>query len=184
MLKEILTIDKQVTDYLKSLEAQAAELEFTILGDEFKLNVDNIPEIPWHTFHYPGVYLLEIKNNTKFEDFTSWLNYFEPKWADPKYIASYTSNLKQKRTSKHKELKDWIPLYIGKSKDIEGRVHEHIFKELHKTTYALKLNARENLFNETFRISTIKIDLLNYGALMPIIESTLRDKINPIIGKQ
>ena len=184
MLKEILTIDNQLTDYLNSLESQAAKLEFTPLGKEFKLNKKHIPEIPWHSFHYSGVYLFEIKNNTKFEDFSSWLNYFEPKWADPKYVASYTSNLKQKRTSQHKELRDWIPLYIGKSKSIEGRVHEHIFKELHKTTYALKLNARNNLFDETFRISTIKIDLLNYGALMPIIEASLRNKINPIIGKQ
>jgi len=81
-------------------------------------------------------------------------------------------------------LHDWIPLYIGKSKRIEGRVHEHIFKELHKTTFALKLNARDNLKDETFRLSTIKYNAIHYNIIMPIIESQQRNKINPLIGRQ
>tara|TARA_R110002051_G_scaffold321505_1_gene409360 strand:- start:308 stop:553 length:246 start_codon:yes stop_codon:yes gene_type:complete len=81
-------------------------------------------------------------------------------------------------------LTEWIPIYIGKSKRIEGRIHEHIFKELHKTTFALKLNARENMENEKFRLKTIKCEIENYNMIVPAIEAQLRNRINPLIGKQ
>jgi len=75
-------------------------------------------------------------------------------------------------------------LYIGKSRNIGSRIHGHIYKELHKTTFALKLQARKNLKNEIFRLKTIRIDVKNYDAIVPRIEWQLRNKINPLIGKQ
>ena len=96
----------------------------------------------------------------------------------------FYTKLKKKRIVEHSELTEWIPIYIGKSKRIEGRIHEHIFKELHKTTFALKLNARENMENEKFRLKTIKCEIENYNMIVPAIEAQLRNRINPLIGKQ
>ena len=44
--------------------------------------------------------------------------------------------------------------------------------------------ARKNLKDETFRLSAIKIEVENYDAIVPRIEWQLRNRINPIIGKQ
>lgn len=125
-----------------------------------------------------------IKNKDRFDDFESWVENFRNEWMNPKYVKCFTPNLTKKRVKEHTNMNEWIPIYIGKSKRIEGRVHEHIFKELKKTTFALKLNSRDNLYDEIFRLSTVKMDLKNYDSLMPLIESTLRNRINPILGRQ
>ena len=75
-------------------------------------------------------------------------------------------------------------MYIGKSKKISSRIHQHIYKEIEKTTFALKLNAREHTKKEIFKLSVIKIPSENYDWIVPTLERSLRDKINPIIGKQ
>lgn len=182
-MENILKIDAEITSYIDSLKKEVDNITFEEVC-EFKLNKQHIKEIPWGTLNYPGVYLLEIKNDGVYDDFSSWVSNFKNEWENENYLKSFTPNLKAKRIVKHSILEKWIPIYIGKSKRIEGRIHEHIFKELHKTTFALKLNARENLVNDTFRLSTIKLSLGNYDSLMPIIESELRNKINPLIGKQ
>ena len=176
-------IDSEISKSVGKLEILISELLFTEICN-FKLNESHVHEIPWGSLKYSGIYLIEIKNNKKHHSFSSWLEEFRKKWEDEKYHKKWTPSLKKKRAEKHVELKEWIPIYIGKSKKIEGRIHEHIFKEIHKTTFALKLNARLNLKNETFRLQTIKCDVKNYDMLVPFIESNLRDKINPIIGKQ
>lgn len=150
---------------------------------QFKLN-KHIKEIPWGELKYSGIYLFEIKNNGNFSSFDKWINDFKLAWRDPEYFKQFTPDLKEMRIRSHSELNEWIPLYIGKSKNIEGRVHEHIFKDLHKTTFALKLLARTNLQNDLFRLSTLKIDVSNYDAIVPKIEWQLRNRINPIAGKQ
>ena len=94
------------------------------------------------------------------------------------------SNLRKVRINQHTELKELIPMYIGKSKQIGGRVRQHIYKELGKPTFALKLNARENMRNKTFRLNVIRVPPENYDWVMPVIEKTLRNRINPIIGRQ
>lgn len=182
-MNSIEEIDDNLSESINILHTIANDLAFNTIC-EFKLNKHHIQDIPWETFHYPGLYLIEIKNQTKFKAFSQWVDDFEKKWANEKYVRSFTSNLKKKRIIKHTELEDWIPLYIGKSQRIEGRVHEHIFKELHKTTYALKLNARDNLFDEIFRLKTLRIEVKNYNMILPFLEKFFRDKINPIIGKQ
>ncbi|WP_299676215.1 hypothetical protein [uncultured Dokdonia sp.] len=176
-------IDDDITEIKLLIEKIILDLTFLEIC-EFKLNKHHIPEIPWGSLKYSGLYLIEIKNQGAFNTFSDWVEDFRLKWADKKYLKSFTSNLKKKRIERHTKLNDWIPLYIGKSKKIEGRIHEHLFKELHKTTFALKLNARDNLFNETFRLSTLKCNVTNYSVIMPILESKFREQINPIIGRQ
>jgi hypothetical protein len=44
--------------------------------------------------------------------------------------------------------------------------------------------ARENLKNDSFRLSTLNVNVENYDAIVPKIEWQLRNRINPLIGKQ
>lgn len=182
-MNELNRIDNEISIAAKKLEEAVKNLRFEEIC-EFNLNKVHIPEIPWGTLNYPGIYLIEIKNNGNSDSFETWVESFKLEWEDKKYLESFTPNLKKKRIIQHSELKEWIPLYIGKSKRIEGRIHQHIFKELDKTTFALKLNARQNLENQKFRLKTIKCEVENYNMIVPAIEAQLRNRINPLIGKQ
>lgn len=166
--------------YLR-LSRIAEELEFTCLCEFTLQNMDNIE---WDQLNFQGIYLFEIRNNGLYEDFPSWAKNFSDEWHDEKYRKRFVSNIKAKRIKKHTELLPWIPLYIGKSKNIRERVHDHIFKSLDQTTFAMKLAAREHLKKETLRLSFIKVETAHYDWVTPVLEGMLRDRINPIIGKQ
>jgi hypothetical protein len=182
-MKEIDRIDKEFTKSAKALQIETEKLTFSRIC-EFKVNKNSSSNIPWETLKYPGIYLIEIKNDGNFNSFESWVEDFREKWEDERYLKSHTPNLIKTRIEKHTDLGEWIPIYLGKAETIGSRIREHIFKELCKTTYALKLNARENLENEIFRLKTIKCQVANYKLIVPSIESQLRNKINPLIGKQ
>lgn len=181
-----LEIDKQLIDSKQRIINIVDTLEFVEISI-FKLD-DTIKDLPlqFDELQYSGVYLLEIKNNNEFKTFPNWVESFLQLWLGENniYEKKFTPNLKKKRINAHEVLNDWIPLYIGKSKNIKKRVLEHIYKDLDKTTFALKLASRENLFENVFKLSAIKIDVKNYDIIVPIIESELRNKINPIIGRQ
>ena len=182
-MESIKKIDATFSEILHSLGDEITKLTFEEIC-EFKLNKQHIPEIPWGTLNYSGVYMFEIKNQGNHNSIKSWVDEFTAKWEDIKYKQHFTPNLRKKRIEKHDKLKEWIPIYIGKSRRIEGRVHEHIFMDLYKTTFALKLNARENLQDEIFKLHTIKCEVNNYDWIVPLIESKKRDIINPIVGRQ
>jgi hypothetical protein len=173
---KINQLNNELKEYAKSLEFEP-KCEFTLE------NCDEL--IPWNEIKGKGVYFIEIKNNKNFDDFKTWVENFRLEWENPAYKRKFVPNLKKKRIKKQDgEFGDWIPLYIGKSNNISGRVKEHIHKELDKHTFALKLNAREHAKKETFRLSVIQIPTENYNIIMPIIENALRGKLNPIIGRQ
>ena len=182
-MESIQQIDEAFTEIVKALNSHIEKLNFEEICT-FKLNKTHIPEIPWGTLKYPGVYMIEIKNKGDHDSVKSWIDEFRLKWEDDKYKKHFTPNLRKKRIKEHIKLEEWIPIYIGKSRKIEGRIHEHILKDLFKTTFALKLNARENLQNEVFRLHTIKCEADNYDLIVPLIESMMRDRLNPLIGRQ
>lgn len=176
------SIEKQLLEINKNLKEYATNLEFVELCE---FTIENCEKtIPWKTLDCSGLYLVEIKNNTNHNTFKEWITAFQILWEDSKYKYKFVPNIKKMRIRTHSELTDYIPMYIGKSKKIKGRVYDHIFKDINKNTFALKLKARENIKNETFRLSFLKIDTNNYDWIVPVIERTLRNKINPIIGKQ
>lgn len=175
-------IDKDITTQLEKVKEIGKELKFQEVC-KFEVK-DKIEEIPWGDLKHQGLYLIEVKSNVKHSNFKDWLEEFKTKWEDPKYIKSFTPNFKKKRIHTHSELKEWMPLYLGKSRNLRTRIRTHIFKELHKPTFAMKLLARENLKGEIFRLSKIRLDVKNYDTIMPKVESQLREKINPLIGKQ
>ncbi|WP_439185907.1 hypothetical protein [Carboxylicivirga taeanensis] len=181
-MQEIESIDIELKKQFEKLSVITKSIELTEIA-QFKID-EASNKIPWKEITHPGIYLLEIKNNRQFESFEEWVENFRAEWENEKYLRKFTPNLKKMRIRAHSELAEWIPLYIGKSKNISGRIHGHIYKELHKTTFALKLMARENLKNELFRLKTIKISVENYDAIIPRIEWQLRNQLNPLIGKQ
>lgn len=175
-------IDTEINKQLELLKEEVKLVEFNEIC-EFKLD-EAAEKIPCNDLVYKGIYLFEIKNNNEFQDFDSWIEDFKNVWEAEEYKRHFTPNTRKVRINAHKELNEWVPIYIGKSRNVGGRIHGHIYKELHKTTFALKLLARTNLKNHTFRINAIRVDVHNYDSIVPKIEWQLRNRINPIIGKQ
>lgn len=180
----IKTMDKSITDQLNKLNEFIDSLSFKDKDTcTFTLN-DTIQkeDIDCQKFDYSGIYLFEIKNNNAHPDMNSWITDFTDRWGDK--AGHSTPGCMKKRMDAHTELQPWIPLYLGKSRNIARRVQEHVLKELEKKTFAMKLKARQNLHNLDFRVRAIKTEVQNYDMLVPYMERRLRDKINPIVGKQ
>ena len=177
----MVSIDEKISAIQVELREYSQTLKFTELC-EFSMN--NLESILWQELDCQGLYLIEIKNDLKYNIFNEWANEFCEKWQDERYVKRWVSNPKKMRLAKHKELGDWIPLYIGKSRKIKDRIHEHIHLKLEQPTTGLKLKVRDNMQNETFRISFINIPTQNYDWVMSKLERILRDRINPIIGRQ
>jgi len=183
-MEKLKRIDKDLTKLQNELNEISDVLKFSN-SIEFDLsNCGN--NIKLESLSFSGIYMLEIKNDGKFNEFEEWLTEFRKCWEgeDKMYIHKFVPNLKKKRIMQHKELNEWIPIYIGKSRNIKDRIHQHIYGKLEKNTFALKLIDRQNLNNETFRLSYLELPVENYDWIIPKIEHRLRDKYNPIIGKQ
>lgn len=174
-------IDEKISAIQIELEEFAQSLKFEELCEFSMTNLENIP---WENLNFQGLYLIEIKNDLKHIFFKEWAEEFCLRWMDPQYVKRWVSNPKKMRLSKHLELNLWIPLYIGKSKKIKDRFHEHIHLKLEQPTTGLKLKVRHNMQNEIFKLSVINVSTQNYDWVMPKLEKILRDKINPIIGRQ
>ncbi len=181
-MEKIKAIDIELKKQFETLNQIVSEVKLSEIL-EFKLD-EAEEKITWNEIVYSGIYLVEIKNNGTYTSINEWIDNFKAEWENEEYLRRFTPNLKKMRIKAHTNLNEWIPIYIGKSKNIGNRIHEHIFKELEKTTFALKLMARRNLKNEIFRLKTLKIEVENYDAIVPRIEWQLRNSINPIIGKQ
>jgi hypothetical protein len=177
------TIDRALTAQLGELQTALKRLSFTEIC-QFSLKNKSIDTIPWDDLEYPGIYFIEIRNCGKYAKFKDWANAFVASWKHKQYKGMFVANPKQGRIKQHEELFDWIPLYIGKSKNIGGRVREHLDLKLESRTYALKLRARDHLKNDQFRLSTVRIYVDNYDVIMPVAEHYFRNKIHPIVGRQ
>jgi hypothetical protein len=175
-------IDKVFSTQLSELRELIATYDFNVQF-EFKLDESSDYSNSLNKLSFPGIYLIEIKtkNNQTFDD---WLTNFKNQWEDHKYKHKFVPNIKAKRTKQHSVLSEWIPLYIGKSKDISKRIKEHLDLKLDRPTTALKLRERSNIYQQEFRVSTINIKVDNYDLIMPQFENLMRDRINPILGRQ
>ncbi|MDN5288607.1 MAG: hypothetical protein JWR38_4881 [Mucilaginibacter sp.] len=178
----IQAIDTIVSAELLKLNSIAELLNFEKIC-EFELKED-INEICDKSHSYPGIYFFEIKNTDFDTDTLTWMNAFTALWKDKDYHKQWVPGIKKIRVRAHTQITDWIPLYIGKSKNVGSRINEHLLKDLDKTTFAMKLKARKNLYGKTFRVQALKMDVINYDVIVPHLESVLRNKWNPIVGKQ
>ncbi len=152
-----------------------------------------------------GIYLFEIKKdiNQKYEE---WIEIFTNRFRGPlilgkhKFLHQFTPNVINKRKNNHKAKEgkqelEWIPLYLGKSMDMKERIVIHIFSELGKPPFALKLNNRldENknkiFSSDIFRLKVVRLENLQnkdmtYNSVVSHLEKILRKEFSPIVGKQ
>ncbi|NEU09779.1 hypothetical protein GZH53_15740 [Flavihumibacter sp. R14] len=172
-------VDISLIEEAKKLHLMAECMEFIPI-QEFTL--DSQTKCICHDeYNLPGVYLFEIKVVVS-TNIIAWMTDFTNLWRDVTF--SWVPGIKNVRVKSHKELKDWMPIYIGKSKRVASRVNDHLLKSSAATTFAMKLKERTNLYGNTFRISWIPMDVRNYNMIVPAIESALRNRYNPIIGRQ
>jgi hypothetical protein len=80
---------------------------------------------------------------------------------------------------------DMIPLYLGKSERVADRVIQHIDIDGSKSTYALKLRAREDLLRVVeMRVNCLPLPVTKDSYfLVARLETLLRNEFMPIIGK-
>lgn len=137
-------------------------------------------------FDSPGIYLFWVKFANKD------LSDFQNSWESAKKTISYYPQFNKKRAEKAEKqynLEDYLPFYLGKSENIKSRVIQHIDLKGNKTTYALKLKAickdQENIGQNQFFVSQLRFPFSDESYfLLDIVEKELRNRLNPIIGKQ
>lgn len=134
-----------------------------------------------------GIYLIEIKIIENYSNFDEWLEEFIKVLNHDEYKNSHVPSMMITRCNFHKKIKlaEWFPLYIGKSKNISGRIKQHFELKLNQKTTGLKLMIRKEFDGKIFRVSTIVLDVIsNYDVIAPQFEKQMRDKVNPILGRQ
>lgn len=133
--------------------------------------------------NFNGLYLIEVSSKG-YNNLSEWLEYFIPLWDRADFSKSFTPTTKKSRISKHSCLKEWMPMYLGRSRDVSSRLLQHIELPKEKRTFSLKFEARDNLENINFRVLIIKLNLRNYAFVSDYLESGMRDRLSPIVGKQ
>jgi len=120
-------------------------------------------------------------------------NEFSVDWDDWEQSKKYDKFPKANKTRRGKLLTNnaqvditAIPFYLGRSEKLKERIEEHYNFSGSESTYALKLNHRYKLLKGIkFKVAwlPLNVDKDTYF-IVDKIESLLRDKLNPIIGKQ
>ncbi|MES2010551.1 MAG: hypothetical protein V4468_16885 [Pseudomonadota bacterium] len=176
-MQRIVSIDEQLTSLFSNFNKIADEIDIPFicnLSDERKIA----------TLDYPGIYRIDVYAGNSPCDIGSWIAEFQSEWEHQDFKKKFTPNFKKKRIARHSELSEWMPLYLGKSKKICARVLEHINLELEKTTFALKIKARPSMAKREFRLHALEVPVQNYNLIVPTLEAAMRNRFNPLIGKQ
>lgn len=135
-----------------------------------------------------GVYLFWV-NFTKMNNEISVL---KNEWETAKEEVKFTPRFNQTRAREMAAaLKEdaKIPFYLGKAEKMCSRIKQHVFLDAKSGTYALKLNAIRNS-NKNIHALDFEVSFLTFPFnkksifLLEIIESALRNALNPVIGRQ
>lgn len=181
-MKQIELIDKVFKEQTILLHNEIQTLQF---NENFSFELGNSFDNSLFNFlPLMGVYLIEIKIDNSELSIQDWISTFKSKWEHTDFINRFVPNTRIGRIRKHQEMTEWLPLYIGKSRNIQSRLKEHIYKKMEVNSGGLKLIERKNIYGEVFRISSIEINVNNYDLIIPQIERYFREKYNPILGKQ
>lgn len=136
-----------------------------------------------------GLYYFEVKflKDLKVKD--EFIENMDKLWNNDS--VEYSPKFYKKKAEKNLfklETDEWIPFYLGKSKDLKKRLKEHIYYPSNKKTYSMKLYKRKDkLNNMKFRVTYYCLDELSskeYYFVVELIEKELREEYCPIIGKQ
>lgn len=133
-----------------------------------------------------GIYVFYIKPQKEYT-----LAALQDDWEEKEY-SKYPKVI-QKRFLKHNdiELGREYPFYIGKSEVLSKRIAQHITHSGKTATYSLKLEGRKefNAENITFSYWKLPDELKDCSIeikqfIITQIESKLREKLNPWVGKK
>ena len=165
---------------LKPHVMKEAEAKLKMEVTEINFSQEELPEIP----KVCGVYLFQICLNQGV-DISEFKSEFEKNWKLDKSPQIIASRFKVTETGV------WYPLYLGKAENLSNRIKEHCFQDEKKQTYGLKLKCRKGLQDKVkIGYSYYKIadkDMSHIEAIqfvMTNLESALRKKLSPWIGKQ
>lgn len=179
---KISSFVNEISNKIKEISFdQEQAITFVLTNDLDSKSVFNNPK-------KQGIYLFELNlesaNLTGTKRETKIKNFAED-WSNKKTTPLFSSGVIKKRLELRANFNEqWLPLYVGKNKDVYKRIIEHIDLSSIKSTYAMKLKERTNLHGLEFRVSIIEIDVNNYDFIVPHIERSLRDIYHPLIGKQ
>ncbi len=176
-MNRIAQLDEQLSNLFEGFNAIANDLNMGVicdLADKSKIEQQK----------YPGIYRIDISTAGTALGVAEWIETLRGEWEHEDFLKKFTPNFKKKRIAEHKQLTEWMPLYLGKSKTVGKRVLEHINLGLEKSTFALKLNARAGMAKRKFRLSTLELRVKNYDLIAPALESALRNRFHPLVGKQ
>jgi hypothetical protein len=135
-------------------------------------------------YQHPGLYFIEVRSSNG-HTLKDWIEKFEIYWMTSGEIIANTPKIYPKRINKQTQLLEWMPLYLGKSKNISERLMQHKNLRADSRTFALKLAARKNiLLDYKFRVKILKIKVDNYDYIVTTLEHELRNQLNPICGRQ
>ncbi|MGS2760988.1 hypothetical protein [Sinomicrobium sp. M5D2P9] len=180
-------IDHEISEQLKKLDEIINQQELELLG-QFSLGdkEEELKSLCKKLNNKKGIYIFEIKRDNSL-GFDEWITEFKNKFRggkDKRYLHQWTPNIVENRLENiRKKNEEWVPLYVGKAKNLGKRLETHIFSELGRPPFALKLIGRGNLNEELFRIKYFKIDVINYDLIAAYLEKTIRKNISPLSGK-
>lgn len=177
-MHRIPDIDRQITQLLKPVPAIAAAIQMPVicgLEDEAAIERDT---------SFPGLYRIDVSTAGHHGDLVQWFASFKADWECDSAKGGKSSALIKKRLLQHRALQEWMPVYVGKSRNVAGRVASHIHLPFSSSTYGLKLRARPGLALRAFRLHAIELKAVNYDVLAPALESALRERFHPLVGRQ
>lgn len=185
----IKEFDNNISGYVEQLKEKIKDITFDS-GKSVQFTISNDLDSK-SLFKYEkkqGVYLFELNlesENLNGVKKSTRINNFADNWAKKKNDSFFSSSIIKKRLKTNQEFdQQWLPLYIGKSKDLYKRISEHIELKPTSNTYAMKLKHRQNLEGVEFRFTTLEFDVDNYDFIIPYVERSLREEYHPLVGKQ
>lgn len=168
---------QKTTTYIKELKKNNNILK------EFKLsNVENLSDLIDENKEICGIYYFQIKFNDDIPEDNTKADFLINKWNDKrKHIPPII-----KKNIDNKVKRDcWIPFYLGKCKEVYGRVKEHLVGE--STTSSLRLNEIESRIfkNAEYKISILNLEEFSGCSYWVVskIEENIREELNPICGR-
>lgn len=187
--KIIQDFDDHINNYVIELENKIDDINFDYVeAITFTLSEDLDTKSIFNKPNKKGVYLFELDIDSLYPNKIqrkTKIKHFAEDWKKKKDDSFFSSSIIKSRQKLYEDFDEkWLPLYIGKCQKLNKRIIEHIDLSPKKNTYAMKLRHRSNLIGAQFRVSVIELDVKNYDFIVPHIERTLREKYNPIVGKQ
>lgn len=187
----LLGVDKKISRQLRKIQKDSfakeliCEFDRNVLPVHIGGNNNALVDIP----DGHGIYLFEAKFRKEKVQRETFVEYFNSLWnKDRASIIHYPAIIKSRiaLVQKNFNKKQWVPIYLGKTEHLNRRINAHINLGPDKKTFALKLAARKKtLCYVSFRVKYIKIrNTQETQILLSKIETVLRRKIGPILGRQ